>query len=157
MAKIFQNGCPYCVLLVHGKSLYKKIFYLEKGIILLIFVTLVKDLGVLFKKIQQCRHNLFLAVQRTVMRKTGFLEKIKFFILFRTLTENYFFFSAKKFLWVLNTCREERLRKFLQKSHNSSDHSQSMSKELSIFLRKFFGRLVNIALWESRGKSNFLK
>ena len=121
-----------------------------------IFVTLVKDLWLLLKKFQPCRHNLFLAVQRTVMRKTGFLEKINFFNLFRTLTKNISSSRQKKFVRVLkrafNVSRGTFRGCFMEKEASTFFcRLRNMSNIISDFWRKLFSRVIKTAFYVYRG------
>ena len=76
LTRIFEYRCPNCILNVHWKGLSKN-FFPWKILFWFIFVILVTNLVLLAKKLQQCRHNGFLGIQRNVLGKKSLKKLIR--------------------------------------------------------------------------------
>ena len=77
---IFQHSCSNCILLFHG-GVWAKMYFWGKYFLLFIFKKLVKKHTFCQKK-HQGRQNYILCVQRNVLRKNSFSERIVFLIVF---------------------------------------------------------------------------
>ena len=88
LRRIFQYGCPNCILLVQWKGLNKNIF-LWKSLFWFNFVTQVTSLGLLAKTLHQGRQKGILSVLgKERVEENQLLKKNRFFHNFRTLSEN---------------------------------------------------------------------